>query len=68
MQIVFIIVTCFCGGRSRDSVMKMEIKENIQSGLGGNVNTLKGDSIGHCENKVHTNEGPVLNGYRKRVV
>lgn len=32
-------------------VKKIEIKVNIQSGSGGKVNILGGDSLGHCEKK-----------------
>ena len=49
-------------------VTKIEIKANMQSGSGGKVNILGGDSIGHCEGekKVPTNEGLVLNSYRDK--
>jgi len=57
---MFINVPCFCGdcrtplmvvGAETRLVEKIEIKVNIQSGSGGKVNILGGDSIGHCEKK-----------------
>jgi hypothetical protein len=45
------------------------LKNNsIQGDSGGKVNILGGDSIGHCEKKVHTNMCLILNGYQDRAV
>jgi len=41
---------------------------DIQGDSGGKVNILGGDSIGHCEIKVHINMFLFLNGYRDRAV
>jgi hypothetical protein len=42
-------------------VTKIEMKVNTQSGSGGKVNILGGESIRHCGGKkVHTKEGLVL--------
>jgi hypothetical protein len=35
----------------------------IQGDSREKVNTLEGDSISHCEQKVHMNICPILNGY-----
>jgi len=32
------------------------------------VNILRANTIGHCENKVHTNRCPIMNFYRDRTV
>jgi hypothetical protein len=40
----------------------------IQDDSEGKFNILRGDSIGHCEKKVHMNMCVILNGYRDRAV
>jgi hypothetical protein len=44
------------------------MSSGIQGDSGGKVTILGGDSIGHCEKKVHMNMCLLLNGYRDRAV
>jgi len=37
---------------------------SIQGDSIGGFSILEGDSIGHCEKKVHVNMDAILNGYR----
>jgi hypothetical protein len=41
---------------------------DIQGDSGGKVNILGGDNVSHCEKKVHTNMGLILNGYQHRAI
>ena len=43
-------------------------RTNIEDISRGKVNVLRGDSIGHCEEKVHVNTCLILNAYRDRAV
>ena len=40
----------------------------IQGDSWGKVNILEGDSIGHCEKKVHTNVCLILRGYQESAI
>jgi hypothetical protein len=44
------------------------LRLHIQSDSGGKVNILGGESIGHCEKRVHMNMCLIVNGCRERAV
>ena len=52
----------------KEASKSIEYETLIQGDSGGKVNILGGDSMGHCEENVHTNMCIFVNGYRERAV